>query len=252
MSSVLIVNPSPRKGKTVAKSKRTPAQVRATKKMIAANKARAKGASAPAPKKRRASRSAPAKKRATSRRTHPITSMAEASRAGRKLRYRRPNPIGGDFINGTVIPSAIGAGGAVALDVLLAMLPLPVAMKTGPMAPVVKIAGALGLGALAGMVTNRRMANQVAAGAVTIALYQVARTGLAKMTGGRVPGLAEYVSGYPMVDMSGVEFAPTVPALSEYVDEYVDGDMGYPSAGMIVGDLQPDGSVEGWETGVYR
>jgi hypothetical protein len=48
------------------------------------------------------------------------------------------------------------------------MLPLPVAMKTGPMAPVVKIAGALGLGALAGMVTNRRMANQVAAGAVTV------------------------------------------------------------------------------------
>lgn len=243
----------------MAKKKRSAAQIAATKRMIAANKAKRRGAAPAVSRAKPKRKSSPAKKSAApkrKKRSWQITGAAEASYAGRKLRYRRRNPIGGGFIGDTLIPSAAGAAGAVALDVLLGVLPLPASLKTGPMAPVVKIAGALGLGAAAGMVVNKRMANQIAACAVTVAMYQVAKTMLAKVTGGRVPGLSAYVApdGRIYPDQAYVN----VPAIGEYVGEYMSGDegvgddMGYPSPGMIVGDLMPDGSVEGYETGVYR
>lgn len=263
MPHVLIVNPAERpskrrkaspKGKTMAKAKRSKAQIAATRKLVAMNKARAGGKSVSRAKpKRKAAKSTPAKT-APKRRTHRITSAAEASVAGRKLRYRRKNPIGGDFIGGTLIPAAVGGASAVGIDVLMGVLPLPVQMKTGPMAPVVRVAAAIGLGFVASKVASRRVAEQVAVGAITVTAYQLMRTVAAKMTAGKVPGLSEYVSG----DSIGYDGYAVVPTVGEYVSgdgvgEYVDGDdMGYPSAGMIVGDLMPDGSVEGWETGVYR
>lgn len=256
MPQVLLINPSDRKGSTMAKSKRTPAQQRATRKMIAANKARAKSTrrvSRAKPAKSRAMRSAPEHitivnpkpARRKARRSHPITSARAASDAGRKLRYRRKNPVGG-FFSDTLIPSAVGGAGALTLDVLLGVLPIPAQFKTGPMAPVVKLAGAVGLGFLASKVAPKRVANQIAAGAITVTLYGVAKQMLVKVGGGKIPGLGEYV---------GEMYVEPV-AVGEYVGEYVgalpDETVGYPNAGMIVGDLQPDGSVEGYETGVYR
>lgn len=75
------------------------------------------------------------------------------------------------FVQQTLMPSAIGATGALGLDMLLGFLPLPDALKTGPMRPVVRIAGAVGIGLLAGMVTNKRIGEQVGAGALTVVLY---------------------------------------------------------------------------------
>jgi hypothetical protein len=256
MPQFLIVNPSERKkGKTMAKAKRSPAQRAATKRMIAANRARRKGPSVsrakPArkasrkPRRASTARSAPARsapRRSTKkRRSHPITSRAEGSRAGRKLRYRRKNPMGG-FIGDTLIPSALGGAGALTLDVLLGVVPLPAMMKTPMMAPVVKVAAAIGLGWLASKVTSKRTANQIAVGAISVTLYNVAKAGLIKVGGGKIPGLSAYPDGY----------------MGEYVSEYIDenGDVqqqiGYSSTGEMVGDLMPDGSVEGYETGVYR
>lgn len=253
MPQVLLVNPAPRKGATsarkgatsakkrisrspkMAKAKRSPAQQRATRKMIAANRARRKAAAAPrrpaarpAAKKQAASRAAPAKKRTTARRGRggwPITSAATASRAGRALRHRRPNPIGG-FVSNTLMPSLVGGAGALALDVAMAVVPLPAQMKTGPMAPLVKAAGAVGLGMIAGKVMGRRVGEQVAAGGLTVTAYNVARQLLVQATGGKIPGLSEYVSEY-------VDFQPP--------------QLGYESSGGQVGDY-----VEGYETGVYR
>lgn len=261
MPHVLIVNPSERKkGKTMAKAKRTAAQKRATAKMIAANKARRRASAAPKrkavshakPKRRSASRAvaAPARSapRRSKRRSHAITPPHVASRAGRQLRYRRKNPIGG-FVSDMLIPSAVGGVGAIGLDVLLGVLPLPVAMKSGAMAPVVKIAGAIGLGMLAGMVAPKRIANQLAAGAITVTLYNVAKAGLVKVSGGKIPGLAEYISGDGVVIDAATGQAYQV---GEYVGEDDMPQIGYPSAGQMVGELMPDGSVEGYETGVYR
>jgi len=255
MPQVLLVNPSERKaarkGKKMAKTKRTAAQRRATAKLVALNKARRSGSSAK-PKRRRAARTvttrlsnpAPKRRRSTKR---------AATSAGRVLRHRRRNPIGGmgEFVSGTLMPSVIGGGGALALDVMMAMLPLPPALKVGALAPIVKIAGAVGLGMLAGQMTSRRTANQIAAGALTVTMYSIAKGMLVRMSGGKIPGLAEYVSDYPDGAMMG---------------EYVSGvnedgtpQLSYISPGQQVGDYEdaalPAGmgdDIEGYETGVYR
>lgn len=250
MPQVLIVNPSERKGKKMAK--RTAAQQRATRKMIAANRARAKGVSRAKPRRRATPRAAPApaarRRKSAPRRARPQVSAAQATRAGRTLRYRRRNPVGfniAGFVTNTLMPSAIGGAGALALDVLVGMLPLPPALKTGPMAPVMKVAGAIGLGMAAGMFASRKTAEQIAAGAVTVTLYGLAKTMLIKISGGKIPGLAEYVEMYPGGPMG------------QYMDEYTgqnEGEVpmiGYMSPGEQVGHLMPEG-VEGYETGVYR
>lgn len=261
MPQVLLVNPSPRKGGDVsprkgttrakprisrspkmAKAKRTAKQIAATRKLVALNRARARGAAPkprarPAAKKRAAPRAAPARsapkrRRATARRGPggwPITSAQAASRAGRALRHRRPNPLGlGGFVKGTLMPSVVGGAGALALDVAVGMLPLPPALKTGPMAPLVKAAGAVGIGMLAGQLMGRRVGEQVAAGGLTVTVYNVARQMLVKASGGKIPGLSEYVSEY-------VDYAPP--------------QLGYESSGGQVGEYA---DLDGFETGVYR
>lgn len=229
------------------KKARSPAQRAATAKLVRLNKSRS---AAPRRKTRPARKAAPVKRRRVARaaskparraRRRPLTSARAASAAGRTLRYRRPNPMGG-FITNTLIPSAVGGAGALALDIALAALPLPEAMKTGPMAPLVKVAGAVGLGMLASQFLGRKTGEQVAAGALTVTIYNVARKALAGI---------KKKDGTPMI-----------PGLSMYPDgamgEYVSGDetleLGYADSGMQVGDtyLMPDGSVAGYETGVYR
>lgn len=223
----------------MAKAKRSEAQKRATRKMIAANRARARGAKRAAPKrpaarpaaKKRAARSTPvAAPRRRRKAKWPITPASTASRAGRALRYRRPNPIG-NFVKDTLMPSVVGGAGALALDVAMGVLPLPPAMKAGPMAPLVKAAGAVGIGMLAGQLMGRRVGEQVAAGGLTVTVYNVARQLLVRASGGKIPGLNEYVG--------------------EYVGDYVDYNppqLGYESSGTQVGEAE----LEGYETGVYR
>lgn len=288
MPQVLLVNPSTRKGAksarkgkkgaamaTARKKPRTAAQKRATAKLVALNKARRSGHSAkrrPARRStRRVRRSNPVEtvmtnpKRRKARRSNPRrSSRASASHAGRVLRYRRRNPIGGgigEFFSGQLVPSAIGGGGALLLDVALAVLPIPATMKVGAMAPIVRIAGAVGIGALAGMVTNRKTAQQIAAGALTVTMYQIARGFLARtLPAGSVPGL----SAPPFYD-------PALPGgMGEYVGEDGHPQLGYIQSGQFVGGADDffgdanegavgeyvgeyvDGSMEGYETGVYR
>lgn len=278
MPQVLLVNPSARKGaskpaarkvakkgKTMAKKARTAAQKRATAKLVALNKARRSGGSRPARKspRRKARRASsapvsasPAPRRRRARR-HPQSSAKAASSAGRVLRYRRRNPAGGigEFFSTQLVPSAIGGGGALLLDVALAVLPIPATMKVGAMAPIVRIAGAVGIGALAGMVTNRKTANQIAAGALTVTMYQIARGFLARaLPAGSVPGLSApddgmgYINSGVMVGDPGelgeyVSDGPAVlgydPGMGEYVSGAEDGMGAYEG-------------MDGWDTGVYR
>lgn len=224
------------------KKARTAAQKRATKKMIAANRARARGAAAPARKRRSTRRAAPAaapaRKRRVSRRRSGgwrITPAKTASRAGRQLRYRRPNPI--NFLTTTLMPSVVGGAGALALDVAIGALPLPPALKNGPMAPLVKVAGAVGLGMLASKMVNRRVGEQIAAGALTVQVYNFAKAMLIKVGQGKIPGLSMYPDGYMGEYVSGDE----MPAL------------GYTDSGMQVGEyVSGEEELSGYESGVYR
>ncbi|MCS6947663.1 MAG: hypothetical protein NZM12_08610, partial [Steroidobacteraceae bacterium] len=115
MPKILLVNPVARRSKTMAsrtrrtRRTRSPAQRAAFLRMIAA---------------RRASlakyKSSAKKPRVRRRTTHPITPAHIASRAGRQLRYRRPNPVDflGNFVQGTLMPAAVGGAGALGLDIL--------------------------------------------------------------------------------------------------------------------------------------
>jgi hypothetical protein len=240
MPLVTIVNPSPRKGKKMAtrKKARTAKQKAATRRLVAMNRRRARGASSPAPKRRArrrpARRANPAAPRVRRHRSgprkgkHHISSRRAASRAGRVLRYRRPNPI--DFMVNTLMPSVVGGAGALALDVVVGVLPLPDTLKTGPMAPLVKIVGAVGLGMLGSKMVNRRVGEQIAAGAITVQIYNFAKAQLIKFGGGKIPGLSMYPDGYLSAYVSGQE-----------------GLIGYTDSGM-----QVDNSMSGYESGVYR
>jgi hypothetical protein len=245
MPLVTIVNPSPRKGaKKMAtrKKARTAKQKAATRRLVAMNRSRSKAARRPAaaPKrrsaKRRASPVAAAPKRRVSksrRRAWKISSPRAASRAGRTLRYRRPNPIG--FLSNTLMPAAVGGAGALAIDVAMGVLPLPATLKTGPFAPLVKVAGAVGLGMLAGKMVNRRVGEQLAVGALTVQFYNFAKAQLVKFGGGKIPGLSMYPDGY----------------MGEYVSGQ-QGMIGYVDSGMQVGEYVSDDSMAGYESGVYR
>lgn len=217
-----------RKEPKVAKAKRTAKQRAATQRMIAANRKRAKASrpkkrsaarksAAPAPRKRKSSAARRPAKRSASRRR---PSNRAASAAGRVLRYRRKNPIGflGDFMS-QLVPAVIGGAGALGTDVLMAVVPLPDAIKTGPFRPVVRVGAAIALGMVAGMVKDKRFGNQVAAGALTVIAYDTMKGMLSKVAGGKIPGLGVY-------EIPGVGVYEVGPA-----DQ-----LGYYDAGQQVGD----------------
>jgi len=150
-----------------------------------------------------------------------ITKLQKRSLYMTNPRKRRFKRLGGmkpmTFIKGSLMPSAIGAAGALGLDMALAYVPLPDMMKTDAMKPIVRLAGAVAIGMIAGMVTNRRMGEQVGAGALTVVLYDTlkgfVKTSMPTLNLGEMPsdyGQMEYLAPAPSVDMG----------------EYVDSNMG--------------------------
>lgn len=153
------------------------------------------------PRKRRPGRPKKAKAKRRARRAKSGKRIVMRRHSGwisnpkrRTRRKFRRNPIGGfnikSFSNNTLMPAAIGGIGAVGLDVILAMLPIPAAIKTGPFKPIVKIAGAVGIGMLAGMIAGRKFGENVTAGAVTVTLYDIIK-GFVQKTMPNLP-LSEY------------------------------------------------------------
>lgn len=224
MAQLLLVNPSVRpsrrKKKGVNKMKRrSRAQLAATKKLVALNRARRKS------KKVTLGDSVMARKRRSKRTLKSVKRHGKpASRAAfRKSGYarnpirlrrrvkRRSNPIAAKLglggIGKSVIPAAVGAGGAITLDLLWSYLPVPAMVKTGPMRHVAKAAGAIGLGIIAGMLVKKDTANALAAGALTVVMYNAAREAVATfapniplgeylaISDSTAPMLGEYLSG---------------------------------------------------------
>jgi hypothetical protein len=95
---------------------------------------------------------------------------------------RRRNTVQG-FMDGVLIPSAVGALGGVLLDTALAYLPIPTSLMTPTLEPFVRIGGAALLGMLAENVSGSKIGNEVALGAVTVTLYELASSWFAGMGG---------------------------------------------------------------------
>ncbi len=116
------------------------------------------------------------------------------------------------------MPAALGAAGAIALDIAYAYLPLPANLKAGSFAVPVKAAAVLGIGALASrfLPKQRTLINGAVLASLTIAAYNFGRAQIATM----LPGvqLNEYVSG-----MGYTGAAQFLPDYSSGVSEYVSG-----------------------------
>lgn len=204
MSTLLLVtNPIKRKkGKTMAK-RRTSAQVAATRKLVAFNKARKAGTKSVKRKVRKAGTAIAT----TARRVKRRTSSAVAS-------YRRSNSIAtskGMGIAGLLKQSAVGAVGAIAVDIAYNKLPLPMSMKTGATAPVVKAAVTIGLGMLAAKFANKNLAHGATVGALTVQLRDIMKN-----------VLPASLQGYD--DLDGVEYYQPAEQISEYIDGVDDDD----------------------------
>lgn len=146
MAEMLLVNPRRRRRRASTKKRRTRARTR----VVYANPTR--------PKRRR--------RRSGARRSR-IGRVTRRTRSGRSFVTSR------GFINQTLLPAGVGAAGALGVDIAMGMLPVPDALRSGPLAPFVRLAAAVGIGFIATQVTNRRTGEAVAAGAVTVVMYDV-------------------------------------------------------------------------------
>lgn len=91
--------------------------------------------------------------------------------------------VGG--ISGQVMGAIPGAVGALGLDVMLGLLPIPPAWKAGTLGYVTKILGAVGLGMVAKTVVSGHTAAQLTQGALTVMFHGIMRDFVAT----NVPGV---------------------------------------------------------------
>jgi hypothetical protein len=123
------------------------------------------------------------------RRNPPTRSVSLASAPRRRrsartlIRYARrraSSPGVTGFIGNDLLPAAIGAGGALAMDMIWPHLTfLPESLQTGPLLPVTRIGAALAIGFGIGMVGGTRMGRAATVGALTVTAYDMAKGYLA-------------------------------------------------------------------------
>lgn len=145
------------------------------------------------------------------RKSNPIKAVRRSPvrRRVSKRVVRRRNPIAArGIVDKMIMPAAIAASGAIALDVAWAYLPIPANLKTGYVKHLSKGVGAVAMGWLASKVVKKKTADELAAGAMTVVIYNAAREMIASVA--------------PQVQMDGM-------------GEYVSG-IGYAGAGMVRGD----------------
>lgn len=111
-------------------------------------------------------RSAHSRKRR--RRKNPIRRNPKRRRSGGKLNV-------GNIVQNTIMPAATAAGGAIGIDILMGLMPLPENLKTGPMRHLVKGAAAIGAGMLAANFVKPKTAELFTTGALTVVMYDAGR-----------------------------------------------------------------------------
>ena len=150
---------------------------------------------------------------------NPIGFAANPRRKSRRS-YRR-NPIGalrGFSLQGAIMPTMIGAGGAILTDLAMGFLPIPNTMKTGAMRPVVKAGAAIGIGLLVGMVTTKATGSKAMAGGLTVVAYDAIK-GFLQQNMPQLPlaGVGEY----PLMEYAGSDMGALIDTsgMGNLVDE---------------------------------
>lgn len=180
------------------------------------------------PRKRRAKRKIA--KRKTSTGLARVKSRVSTGLRSIRRKYRR-NPIQKTDIFGQFKDGAIGAAGALAVDIAMAKLPIPDNLKSGQMAPVVKGLVGIGIGmAVAKFGKNKSLGKQLAGGAVTVSLYNAGRQMLAAPLG---------LAGYDDQGMLGFQDSGLLGGSSNDWDSD-DFSMGYVSPAPTFADYDND------------
>lgn len=135
-----------------------------------------------------------------------------------RRRLHNPRRRGGGFslrgglLRNAVMPAAMGAGGALALDVVYGYLNpyLPVTLQAGWMQLLVKGAAAVALGTVAMKFLGRERGKVVMMGALTVTAYSALRSAVA---GAGIPGLSGLGYGdytpFPMHGLGAYMRGPT-------------------------------------------
>ena len=147
-----------------------------------------------------------ARKATTARKT--TTTTAKPRRASRRastvIKYRR-NPLPSrakGIVAENIKPAAIGAAGALALDVIVAKLPIPAALKTGPANYAARAVGAIALGMLAEKVGKLKhdTAVSLARGGLTVVLHDAGKA----VMRAQFPSLALAAYEEELTDIAGM------------------------------------------------
>ena len=143
----------------------------------------------------------PKRRRSRTRRRASVTVRARrnpTARAVRRLRRTGSAKFGGllpsNLVKGVLIPAAIGGAGAIVVDLAWGFTPFPANIKTGPLAPLAKIAGAIVVGAVASKVAGKAMGQQITSGYLTVMAYNLMK-GMVQKAMPSLP-LSEYSMGY--------------------------------------------------------
>lgn len=205
MSQLMLINP--RKRVAGRKKPRSAAQKAATKRMLSA-------------------RRAGSPKRHAKRRSNPVSAnpigihrVKRHKRHSVKARSRRRNPLhmpaGASGVASMLMSSVHGAGGALIVNTALNYIPMPAMLKSGNGKYIARVGVALALGVFGGKVLPKKVAANMAVGAMTVAFHDLV-LGLASQAmpsaklgdiGDYDDGVAAYVSGQGvagLADMSGM------------------------------------------------
>lgn len=180
---LLLVNPRRRRRRSSASAKRRRKGGR--RKMTALQRKYFGKGHAPV-RRRRKRRSAAVAVRRHRRRSRKVTELMSNPRRRRRSHRRRrsvmrlrrnPMPSTKSLFN-SMVPALIGAGGALAVDALFGQIgaQLPASLQTGVMVPVTRIGAALAVGWGLGKVAGKSFGNDVAAGAITVTLYDIIKS----------------------------------------------------------------------------
>lgn len=185
MSELLLVNPRRRKRKAARRNPKRRTMTAKQAKYFGGGKTarrkskrRSTARAAASPVARRSHRKARRSRRSFMRNTSGSLSL-------------KPNV----FIKETLIPSAIGGAGALLVDVAWGALPfIPASVKTGPLAPFVKAAGAVAVGLVASKVAGKKIGAQVTGGYLTVLAYNLLK-GVVQKAMPQLP-MGDYNMGY--------------------------------------------------------
>ena len=133
-------------------------------------------------------------------------------------RFRRNPIVQHGFMNNTLVPSAIGAAGAVAVDYLAGVLNLPASMQGTIMTPLVRVGLSIAVGMGVEAVSNSKNGQDAAAGGIIVALYGLFSQTLAgsPLFGG-AGGTAGYGYGYGGAYGTGAGMFGAQPGMARYL-----------------------------------